>query len=69
MKAIKKNLSDEVLNPTGRFMFCSECGSEYSANKGDYFQYSEDFEFKCCGKTMEICVRQTRIKKVEDRKK
>ena len=34
-------------------MFCTQCGSNYSANLGDYFMINDpEHKFKCCGKTM-----------------
>lgn len=59
MEAIMRNLRDEILVPPekrdGRFMVCSICGGEYSASSGDYFFIIDpDYQFKCCGKTVEI---------------
>jgi hypothetical protein len=62
MKAIKKNLLDPIGKPAnyegrGRVMWCAYCGSEYSAGAGDYWQYPDNHEFKCCGETMDIVKR------------
>jgi hypothetical protein len=56
MKAIMKNLQDEILHPTGRVMFCRVCGAKYSANAGDYFMLGPKHKFSCCGQTMELGV-------------
>lgn len=30
-------------------LYCSVCGAEYSANKGDYFALPDSHVFECCG--------------------
>jgi len=55
MKAILKNLKDQILTDDCRLMYCPYCGSEYSANAGDYFYINDlNHKFKCCGQTMEL---------------
>jgi len=35
---------------SGEFMFCSKCGNEIGGSRGDYWQVSMDYVFKCeCG--------------------
>lgn len=53
MKALYKNLKDQILTNDKSIMYCPICGSEYSANKGDYFMISNpEFKFICCDRTM-----------------
>lgn len=54
MKAIKRNLPDLIGSNERVFMFCYECGSTFSANKGDYWDYPDDHTFKCCGQACEL---------------
>jgi hypothetical protein len=35
-------------------LYCDCCGSQYSANKGDYFNHPEDYTFTCCGENMRL---------------
>lgn len=60
MKAIKKNLEDQTITGNHNvIMFCPQCGAEFSANAGDYWNCADDFEFKCCGRTMELVTKHT----------
>jgi len=54
MKAIKRNLKDEILEPTDQVAYCRVCGQTYSANSGDYFMLEPDEKLTCCGKTMDL---------------
>ena len=55
MKAIYKNLKDQILTNDNAVMYCTKCGSEFSANSGDYFMINNpEYRFKCCKKTMEL---------------
>ena len=42
-------------------LHCYECGSDYSANRGDYFMVSGDHVFSCCGEPMTHAVRQETV--------
>ncbi len=61
MKAVMHNLSDEVLRPTGRTMYCRVCGGRYSASAGDYWYASANHVFTCCGQAMELVYVETHI--------
>ena len=37
-------------------LLCQDCGTTYSANKGDYFQVSLDSVFTCCDVPMVLAV-------------
>ncbi len=53
MKAIMKNLKDQILTKDNKSMRCVVCGSEYSANAGDYWNISDpEYVFKCCNEPM-----------------
>jgi len=48
MKAIKKNLVDQIYHPEDNtVMLCPNCGATFSANRGDYWDYKEDHVFQC----------------------
>ena len=67
MKAILKNLKDQTLKDDEAIMYCSICGSEYSANLGDYWDVNDsNFEFKCCEETMDIVVKKTIYEEVKE---
>jgi hypothetical protein len=60
MLAIKKNLKDGILDKSwNAIMYCPDCGSEYSANSGDYWNVPKNYRFKCCDKTMKLIVKKT----------
>jgi hypothetical protein len=56
MKAIMKNLKDQILDKSNHaIMYCPICQSEFSANKGDYWYINNlNHKFTCCGLTMEL---------------
>ena len=60
MRAVLKNLTDQILTDDNTIMRCSECGAEYSAHKGDYDWYivDPDYEFKCCDLTMDLVTKK-----------
>jgi len=38
-------------------LYCERCGSEYSANKGDYFDAPPGQKLVCCGKQLVLARR------------
>ncbi len=54
MKAVKKNLKDQVLTNDKAIMLCRKCGAIFSANAGDYWNLPDSYVFKHCGRTMEL---------------
>ena len=47
----------ELVNQVGQagpraILHCRECGGEFSANAGDYFQLPKDHVMRCCGKPL-----------------
>ena len=62
MIAIKKNLREESCNNLDRrLMKCPRCGTENSANAGDYWDYPEDHVFLCghCKTPMHLVTNHT----------
>lgn len=59
----KKDLADSILNKerAGEFMYCPNCGSEYSASSGDYWNLPDDYIFKCgeCKVEMQLATKKT----------
>ena len=59
MKAIKKNLKDQVLTDDKTMMHCSVCDASYSASSGDYWDIPDNHKFKCCGVVMDLVTQHT----------
>ena len=56
MKAIKKNMRDQILTEDNKILHCPSCNAEYSGNAGDYWDYHDDHVFSCndCEIEMEL---------------
>ena len=54
MRAIKKNMEDQILTDDTKILHCPICNAEYSGNAGDYFMYPDNHVFTCCGIEMEL---------------
>lgn len=54
MKAIRRNLKDQILSDDNKIMYCDICGGVFSANAGDYWDVPDNHHFICCGETMEL---------------
>jgi hypothetical protein len=67
MKMIRvSDLHDQTrYNGPRSILRCSVCGTEASANKGDYFQLPETHVFRCCNMPMARVVKETRWKHVD----
>lgn len=49
------DLKDQTGTPGPHpILYCAECGSEFSANKSDYFLSAGDDAVKHCGKNMRL---------------
>jgi hypothetical protein len=49
------DLKDQIGTPGPHpFLYCQECGSQFSANKGDYFMHPSDHVFTCCGENLNL---------------
>ena len=60
MSIHKRDLKNQTgANGPRPILFCAVCGSENSANSGDYWDWPDDHEFKCCGKPMSLCIKRT----------
>jgi len=65
MIAKKSNMRDGILDKTYKaLMLCTVCGGEYSADSGDYFNYKDDYIFKCCGKPCLLVTKETVYKDI-----
>ena len=65
--AIKvRQLKDQIGVPGPHpFLYCRECGGEYSANAGDYFMRRPGNVLTCCEVPLELCVKKTVYRKVK----
>jgi ribosomal protein L37E len=55
-----KDLHDQTGHDGPRsILYCSVCGAEESANRGDYWNIDPDHIFSCCGFPMSRVVRST----------
>jgi hypothetical protein len=59
-KITKAMLSNQILNKSrsGELLYCLECGSEFSANSGDYFMQPDNYVFMCCNEPMILAKKQ-----------
>ncbi len=66
MRAIKKNMKDQILTDDTKILHCPQCGAEYSGNAGDYWNLPDDYIFKCeeCGIEMELVNKIVSVKYV-----
>ena len=49
------DLKDQTGTPNpSPFLYCDDCGAEWSANKGDYFTHARDYVFTCCEQPMRL---------------
>ena len=61
----KRDLEDQIGAPDPRpFLYCRKCGSQFSANSGDYFNCPDNYIFKCCKRNMVLAVAETYIRVV-----
>ena len=61
MKAIKKNMVDQILTSDNKILHCSICGAEYSGNAGDYWNVPDNHVFTCCDTAMQLVTKKTVI--------
>ena len=47
MRAVKRNMRDQILTSDRKILRCPSCGAEYSGNSGDYWDLPNDFVVKC----------------------
>ncbi len=65
MIAMVGNLTEQIGMKGNRpILLCHICGNEYSANKGDYWNYSNDYVITCCGRPMEVVTKHILYKSV-----
>lgn len=57
-----KDLADQISQPRPRaFLYCTICGSETSAHRGDYFLAHPDTVLTCCDAPLIRVVRRTQL--------
>ena len=61
MKAIKKNMVDQILTSDNKILYCEICGAEYSGNAGDYWNVPDNYVFTCCDTAMQLVTKKTVI--------
>jgi len=61
MRAIKKNMKDQILTSDNKILHCPVCDAEYSGNSGDYWNLPDDHVFCCaeCEIEMELVEKHT----------
>lgn len=60
-----KDLTDQLgVKGPRPFLYCLECGAEYSAHKGDYWQLKPEHVLECCDIPMVRVVRKSRLVEV-----
>jgi len=58
--AYVKNLKDQILTNDRAIAVCPACGAEYSANKGDYWNWKPTEAIVCCdGLICELMTKHT----------
>lgn len=65
MKAIKRNMVDQILNPKDKkILYCPGCNTEFSGDAGDYWNCPDDHVFTCasCESEMELVTKQTIVR-------
>jgi len=54
------NLYDHIgSNKPRPVLHCLQCDADYSANKGDYWLYPQDYVFTCCEEPLTLAYKQT----------
>jgi hypothetical protein len=53
------DLQDQIGTPYPRaLLFCECCGSEYSAHRGDYWNFPKTHVLTCCGAPMVLAIKK-----------
>ena len=68
MKKIRvADLQDQTNKPyPWPILYCSMCGEEYSAHKGDYWNSSPNHVFQHCHRNMRLVVKKIVFQEVEN---
>jgi hypothetical protein len=60
-----RELKDQIGAPYPRpLLICHSCGSEFSANRGDYFAANLETVLTCCGKPLSLAVKKVVYREV-----
>ena len=67
MRAIKKNMKDQILTDDDRILHCPACDGEWSGNAGDYWKLPDDHVFVCedCQIELELVVKQVSVEYIQ----
>ena len=58
VRDLRDQISASPYHGSTPLLYCYGCGSEFSANSGDYFMASPDHVFMCCGMEMELVTKE-----------
>ena len=67
MKAIKKNMKDQIIGKDRKILHCPACDGEWSGNAGDYWDYPDDYVFMCnyCGVELELVEKRITVEYIQ----
>ena len=68
VKDLENQIGVGLPQDTLPLLCCFNCGGEYSANSGDYFNVSPDYILRCCGMNVQLVTKQTVYKKSKGKK-
>lgn len=63
MIRVKDLPRDNTAHPA-KFLYCRKCGTENSADHGDYFASDPEHVFRCCGQSMILATKRVVIERV-----
>lgn len=63
MKAIKRNMKDQILTNDRKILYCVHCDYEASGNAGDYWGSLDNYVFYCpvCGTELELVTKTVKV--------
>jgi len=66
MRAIKKNMRDQITTNDRKILHCPGCGQEWSGNAGDYWYLPDNHVFTCtdCKVEMELVEKRVHVEYV-----
>ena len=66
MRAIKKNMHNQITSNDKKILHCPECNGEWSGNAGDYWNLPDDHVFICeeCNCELELVEKRINVEYV-----
>ena len=61
MRAIKRNMKDQILTSDRKILHCPECNGEWSGYAGDYWNFPDHYIFTCDNCDVELELVQKRV--------